>query len=261
MPAIDCPFPAHEAPAILSRLVTQDWLAGRARESARSSYFRRKCGELSAPQQVYGQHTTHRICLCCHATGCRSAAPTPHEHTGLILHDREQPIAQPIAADAGRGKFRSFAPSRHRIELVRTTVLGEAGAAMRHVYFPHDGTVSLTVGLSEAQTIEVAMLGRDGIIGGGAAIAGRGATGALAAACPGSVRQRNPAADAGDSGSDDGSAAQRHFAGRTRAATCRHHPLQPGPDRNHRSARAGATACDCYAAVKAHHARLLEARR
>lgn len=135
--------------------------------------------------------------------------------------------------------FDLLRPHVTRIELVRTTVLGEAGAAMRHVYFPHDGTVSLTVGLSEAQTIEVAMLGRDGIIGGGAAIAGRGATGALAAACPGYVRQRNPAADAGDSGSDDGSAAQRHFADRTRAATCRHHPLQPGPDRNHRSARAG----------------------
>jgi CRP-like cAMP-binding protein len=56
-------------------------------------------------------------------------------------------------------------------ELVRETVLGEAGAVLRHVYFPHDGTVSISVSLSEGQTIAVAMLGRDSIVGGGAALA------------------------------------------------------------------------------------------
>ena len=56
MSAVDCPFPAHEGPlATHSRLMTQDWLAGRVHESARSPYFRRKCGKLSALQQVYGQ--------------------------------------------------------------------------------------------------------------------------------------------------------------------------------------------------------------
>ncbi len=67
--------------------------------------------------------------------------------------------------------FDLLRPHLIRIELVRATVLGEAGAAMRRVYFPHDGAVSLTVGLSEGQTIGVAMLGRDSIVGGGAAIA------------------------------------------------------------------------------------------
>jgi CRP-like cAMP-binding protein len=56
-------------------------------------------------------------------------------------------------------------------ELVRETVLSETGAVLRHVYFPHDGTISITVGLSEGQTIEVAMLGRDSIVGAGAALA------------------------------------------------------------------------------------------
>ena len=62
-------------------------------------------------------------------------------------------------------------PHLIRIELVRETVLGEAGAALRHVYFPHDGTVSITAGLAEGQTIEEAMLGRDSMVGGGAALA------------------------------------------------------------------------------------------
>lgn len=56
-------------------------------------------------------------------------------------------------------------------EMVRETVLGEAGAAQRYVYFPHRGSVSITVGLSEGQMIEVAMLGRDSVVGGGAALA------------------------------------------------------------------------------------------
>jgi len=68
--------------------------------------------------------------------------------------------------------FELLRPQLFTIELVRETVLSEAGVALRHVYFPHDGTVSIIVGLSEGQTIEVAMLGRDSIVGGGAALAG-----------------------------------------------------------------------------------------
>jgi hypothetical protein len=53
---VDGQLPAHEKPlAAFSRHATQDRRTGRVRESARSSYFRRKCGELSALQRVYGQ--------------------------------------------------------------------------------------------------------------------------------------------------------------------------------------------------------------
>jgi CRP-like cAMP-binding protein len=67
--------------------------------------------------------------------------------------------------------FDLLRPHLVRIEMVRETVLSEAGAALRHIYFPHDGAVSIIVGLSEGQTIEVAMLGRDSVVGGGAALA------------------------------------------------------------------------------------------
>jgi CRP-like cAMP-binding protein len=70
--------------------------------------------------------------------------------------------------------FALLRPHLIRSELVRETVLGEAGTALRHVYFPHAGTVSITVGMSEGQTIEVAMLGRDSIVGGGAACSSLG---------------------------------------------------------------------------------------
>ncbi|RXH07283.1 Crp/Fnr family transcriptional regulator [Bradyrhizobium guangzhouense] len=67
--------------------------------------------------------------------------------------------------------FDLLRPHLITVELVRETVLSEADVALRHVYFPHDGAVSITVGLSEGQTIEVAMIGRDSIVAGGAALA------------------------------------------------------------------------------------------
>jgi CRP-like cAMP-binding protein len=67
--------------------------------------------------------------------------------------------------------FDLLRPHLATIEMVRETVLGEAGAALRHVYFPHDGSVSIIVGLSEGQAIGIAMLGRDSVVGGGAALA------------------------------------------------------------------------------------------
>jgi CRP-like cAMP-binding protein len=67
--------------------------------------------------------------------------------------------------------FDLLRPHLATVEMVRETVLGEAGAALRYVYFPHGGTVSITVSLSEGQMIEVAMLGHDSVVGGGAALA------------------------------------------------------------------------------------------
>jgi len=67
--------------------------------------------------------------------------------------------------------FDLLRPHLVTIELVRETVLSEAAVALRHVYFPHGGAVSIAVGLSEGQTIEVAMIGRDSMVAGGAALA------------------------------------------------------------------------------------------
>lgn len=67
--------------------------------------------------------------------------------------------------------FDLLRPQLVPVEMVRETVLREAGAALRHVYFPHGGSVSITVGLSDGQMIEIPMLGRDSAVGGGAALA------------------------------------------------------------------------------------------
>jgi len=66
--------------------------------------------------------------------------------------------------------FALLKPHLGAIEMIRATALGVEGAPLQHVYFPHRGSVSITVTLAEGQTIEVAMLGRDSVVGGGAAL-------------------------------------------------------------------------------------------
>jgi CRP-like cAMP-binding protein len=62
-------------------------------------------------------------------------------------------------------EFQSLHPHLETVELSRGTVLTEAGAPVQHVYLPHSGVVSVMVRLSEGQTVEVAMVGRDSLIG------------------------------------------------------------------------------------------------
>jgi CRP-like cAMP-binding protein len=64
--------------------------------------------------------------------------------------------------------FNLLAPHLSTIEMVKEAVLSRKGDPLTHVYFPHGGAVSITVNLTEGQTIEVAMLGRDSLVGGGA---------------------------------------------------------------------------------------------
>jgi CRP-like cAMP-binding protein len=65
--------------------------------------------------------------------------------------------------------FDALQPHLQPFELVRETVLVEAGVALTHVYLPESGIVSIVIRLSEGQRIEMAMTGRDSIIGAAAA--------------------------------------------------------------------------------------------
>jgi CRP-like cAMP-binding protein len=44
---------------------------------------------------------------------------------------------------------------------------------IERVYFPHTGIVSIVVGLSSGQFVEAGMLGRNGVVGAGAALDGQ----------------------------------------------------------------------------------------
>ena len=66
-------------------------------------------------------------------------------------------------------EFQSFSPHLETVELAKGAALTEAGAPLQYVYLPHSGVVSMMVSLSEGQTVEVAMVGRDSLVGASAA--------------------------------------------------------------------------------------------
>ncbi len=51
------------------------------------------------------------------------------------------------------------------LQMIREIVLVEAGVAPAQIVFPHGGAVSIVVNLSEGQSVEVAMIGRDSVVG------------------------------------------------------------------------------------------------
>ena len=63
-------------------------------------------------------------------------------------------------------------PHLRPVQLKRHQILFEVSDKVTDVYFPTDAVISLVVSLSTGEMIETAMVGRDGIIGAGAALNG-----------------------------------------------------------------------------------------
>ena len=61
--------------------------------------------------------------------------------------------------------FELLGPRLKPLQMIREAVLAERGGAPAQIVFPHNGAVSIAVTLSEGQSVEVAMLGRDSVIG------------------------------------------------------------------------------------------------
>jgi CRP-like cAMP-binding protein len=62
-------------------------------------------------------------------------------------------------------EFEALRPRLKTLDMIRETVLAEASAPLTHVYLPHSGAISVVVRLSEGQTVQAAMIGRDGAVG------------------------------------------------------------------------------------------------
>ena len=80
-------------------------------------------------------------------------------------HSSNHVLASLAAADLDM-----LRPHLRSVELPQEMVLFEAGAAIKRVIFPHAGIVSLVVELASGEMIEAAMIGREGVVGGLAAL-------------------------------------------------------------------------------------------
>jgi CRP-like cAMP-binding protein len=69
-------------------------------------------------------------------------------------------------------EIEALRPRLGTVELVRETVLVEAGSPLTQIYLPHSGAIAMMVRLSEGQMVEVATIGRDSVFGAAVALNG-----------------------------------------------------------------------------------------
>jgi CRP-like cAMP-binding protein len=81
------------------------------------------------------------------------------------------PLDNRLLSTLPRNGLDLLAPHLSTKELPQGMVLLEAGEEFDHVYFPHSGMLSLLVIMSDGKGIEVATVGREGVVG---AMAGLG---------------------------------------------------------------------------------------
>ena len=69
--------------------------------------------------------------------------------------------------------FELLRPHLKPFDMVHEDLLFDTGETLNWAYLPHSGVISLVVGLADGRLIEAAMVGRDSIVGGSAALDGK----------------------------------------------------------------------------------------
>jgi CRP-like cAMP-binding protein len=95
------------------------------------------------------------------------AVPSSFDHL-LVPASPNRLLALLPAAD-----FEAIRPHLRSLELIYETVIARVGEKLKHVYFPHNGVISLVVSLTDGAMVEAAMVGRDSVFGASAALDGR----------------------------------------------------------------------------------------
>lgn len=79
--------------------------------------------------------------------------------------DLDKPAANRILAALPAGEYRQMFSRMEQIDLIYGENIYERGEIIRHVYFPESGIVSLLAAVEDSMTLEVGLVGSEGIIG------------------------------------------------------------------------------------------------
>jgi len=66
--------------------------------------------------------------------------------------------------------FELIRPHLRTVELVQESVLVEVGETLKRAFLPHKGVISLVVKLAKGENVQIAMIGRDSVLGSFAAL-------------------------------------------------------------------------------------------
>src|ERR1700731_4825637 len=76
-----------------------------------------------------------------------------------------RPLDNKLLSTLPRGQFDLLAPHLATVSLQQGEMLVGAGEEFDHVYFPHNGMLSLLAVLRDGKAIETATVGREGVVG------------------------------------------------------------------------------------------------
>jgi CRP-like cAMP-binding protein len=88
----------------------------------------------------------------------------PHLSEEISMHSPAR-SANGLLASLSVEDFEAIRPHLRTVELSQDRSLMELGEEVKHIYLPHGGVISLIVGLETGERVEVAMVGRDSILG------------------------------------------------------------------------------------------------
>jgi len=78
---------------------------------------------------------------------------------------RRAPAANRLLAALPKQEYQRLLPELEQVTMPFAEVLYEPGASIRHVYFPNDSIVSLLAEVAERSTLEVSIVGSEGMAG------------------------------------------------------------------------------------------------
>jgi CRP-like cAMP-binding protein len=81
------------------------------------------------------------------------------------MAQNSHPIKNLILAGLPRREYARLLPDLEAVALSPGEKLYKSGDAIGHVYFPGDGLVSLVTHMNDGTTVEVGIIGRDGMVG------------------------------------------------------------------------------------------------
>ena len=79
--------------------------------------------------------------------------------------ERDMPITNRLLAALPKNEYQRLLPQLEQVTLTFAEVLYEPGASIQHVYFPNDSIVSLLAEVAERATLEVGIVGNEGMAG------------------------------------------------------------------------------------------------
>jgi CRP-like cAMP-binding protein len=117
------------------------------------------------------------------STARKRRSPDPPRPQSAMTNHR----VNRLLAAMSREDFARLEPHLESMALPRGTILCDSGEVIRHAYFPHDCIISLVAVLKDGNSVEMAVFGRESVLGFASTLVSRAAFGRYIVQLPGSA--------------------------------------------------------------------------